>query len=529
MTTTTDNYKTFLTDNKDKLDKTQLSALSEDKWAMKQFIDSGNIDQKYFQSTTASPTLDVETASVPTADISTDVTQPEPPKDTQEAIEGSIQTTQDAIDNAPIESQERLIEEAAQKDAATLQAEEFAQKNADIITTQEENIAATQNQIDDLANTRAFRDANALTRKKNAEIEKAELAVEEQRLTNKMAIETAEIKVETAKQQASWAFNKLWLGFSSGIINEVQRIATRGASEIAKVKVQGAKFLADTQIKVADLELKYTKEINFTIDKYTDIAIQNKQNIIKRIADTQNNLLLSNKQKEDAINKIKGEYKTSTRGIEDDLKTEQERLSDKMVQQTAALEQQVKAGQNQQKTVINRQFENGNWFNLTDGQKGEQLLKAGLSLQEWKAMENTMFGKAITNEVSGAVWTNVTLTGTDRSSIQTLSKEYMEGGLIFSEATKRATLDYIDSDPRLSRVKKVQDAKLKKALAPRSGGSSTVKWKPQTKINEKGEFISVDPVTNISAPILDAAWNPVLAQQKEATSLQDTLNLLDAL
>tara|TARA_R110000823_G_scaffold87149_1_gene194592 strand:+ start:153 stop:692 length:540 start_codon:yes stop_codon:yes gene_type:complete len=156
---------------------------------------------------TANPII--ETGSVPTPDISTDVTQPEPPKDTQEAIEGSIQGTQDAIDNAPIESKDRLIEEAAQKDAATLQAEEFAKKNADIITTQEENIAATQNQIDDLANTRAFRDANALTRKKNAEIEKAELAVEEQRLTNKMAVEDAEIKVETAKQQASWAFNKL--------------------------------------------------------------------------------------------------------------------------------------------------------------------------------------------------------------------------------------------------------------------------------------------------------------------------------
>ena len=43
----------------------------------------------------------------------------------------------------------------------------------------------------------------------------------------------------------------------------------------------------------------------------------------------------------------------------------------------------------------------------------------------------------------------------------------MEGGLVFAEANKRATLDYIESSPRLRKVKQIQDAKLNNALAPR--------------------------------------------------------------
>jgi len=50
----------------------------------------------------------------------------------------------------------------------------------------------------------------------------------------------------------------------------------------------------------------------------------------------------------------------------------------------------------------------------------------------------------------------------------------MEGGLIFSEATKRATLDYIKSVPRLDRVRKAQDAKLVKSLTSKASSGSNL-------------------------------------------------------
>ena len=419
------------------------------------------------------------------------------------AIEGGITQTDTRQAELPMQTADRLLEESVQKDEQLLQTQEFAADRGEILKQKDESLAQVEANIHDLANNRAVRDAEALTRVKNSELEKANLAVEEQKLTNDLAIQDAEVKIETAKQQATWAFNKLWLGFSSGIINEVQRIATRGANELALTKVKGAKMLADTKVEVSKLEFQYASEINWMIDKYTDVQIGNKQNSAQRISDTQNNILMNSKQKEDAINKIKDEYKTETRTIQDDMRKEQERLADKLIGQTKTLEQQVSYEQNEERTSINRQFDNGTWFTLTPRQQWEQLAKAGLWLEEGAAMENTIFGKSITKEVDTALGGKVTITWADRWNIQNLSKNYMQGGLVFEEATKRATLDYIKNTPRLRVVQQVQDAALKAKL---SGWSGSWDKKKNLERNDKWEFVLINETTWAATPVFAPDW-----------------------
>lgn len=458
-------------------------------------------------STVVSPKWEISTPwwTIITPDVTTDVTEPTPISTPTEAIEWGIQRTEETIEAAPLEKQERLIEEAATKDERTIQAGEFAQKREGIIEAKSEAIAQTEEDIQKLATDRAVRDADALNRVKTAELTKANLIVEEQRLTNKISEVEAETKIETAKQQATWAFNKLWLGFSSGIILEVQRIATKGATELAKLKVTGARLLASTRLDVAKLEQSYSAQINNTIDKYTDISIANKKDTIQRISDVQNNLLLNSKQKEDAINKIEDGFRSDTRKIEDDYRTEQERLSDKLIDQTFTLQEQVANEQNQERTTINNQFSSGSWFTLTDSQRGEQLAKAGLSLEDGAAMEKTTFSKTISSEVDSVLWKNITLTWDDRGAITELSKDYMEGWLIFSEATKRATLDYIDSTPRLRQVLDVQE----KALSSRLTSAKSAVTKGNLERNEKNEFVLIDERTWLSTPVIDSDGNPL--------------------
>jgi len=147
---------------------------------------------------------------VPTPDIGTDITTPTAADvSATSAIEGGIQTTQQAIKEAPIEAKDRLIEEGVQRDTQTAQTEEFAAKREDIITSTSDNIAQTEAQIQQLTQDRAVRDAEALTSVKDKEIAKANLVVEEQRLKNGIAETEAEQKIDIAKQQATWSFNKL--------------------------------------------------------------------------------------------------------------------------------------------------------------------------------------------------------------------------------------------------------------------------------------------------------------------------------
>ena len=434
---------------------------------------------------------------------------------TTEALEAGISSTWEAIKNLPIQTQDRIIEENVEKEVNLGQAAEFAGEREDIINTQDEALAETEAQIEALSKERAVRDAEVLTGVHDKASSRVALIVEEQRLKNEIAEKEAEQKIDVSKQQATWAFNKLWLWFSSWIILEVQRIATRGATQLALIKVTWAKHLADTKLEAEKLDQAYSTEINRTIDKYTDLSVSNKQSSIQRIADVQNNLLLNNQQKEAQINKIKDSFKTNTRKLEDDMRTEQERMSDKLIKQTAALDAQVANGQNQEKTVINNQFQSGSWFSLTEKQKGVQLQKAGLWLEEGKAMEDTAFSKTITTEINSSLGNSVTVTWTDRGNIQTLATSYMEGWLVFAEANKRATLDYINASPRLSRVKDLQDAKLKAALAPKVAKSSTVKPKPQIKIDKEWRFVSVDPVTGTSSIITDEEGESALAQVKK--------------
>lgn len=294
------------------------------------------------------------------------------------AIEKSIDVTNKQIANlSPDASLQKSIETTQ---LAQRKAEEtaFAKTNKAIIEDNAAKQAAKELEIDTLAKERSVRDVAELQDLKTAEIKKGQLIVEEQRLENKMAVEEAETKVEVAKQQSTWAFNKLWLWFSSWIINEVQRIATNWATAIAKLKVTWAKLVADSQIQVLQLEQKYSSEINWIVDKYTDVQIKNDQDTINRISDVQNNLLLNQKQKQDKVNELTDNYVKSQKEIEDELRKEQERLTDKTVAQATALANEKDRQKNVSIGELWVQLQSGNLVRLTDAQRLEQEMKLGL-------------------------------------------------------------------------------------------------------------------------------------------------------
>jgi len=404
----------------------------------------------------------------PTPDVTKDITAP---STTKEAIEGGIEGTVENINQAPIEAQNRKIEEAVQKDEALVQTKEFAAKRVDIIEEKDKALAETEAQIKNLAQQRAVRDAEELTKVKNKELVKADLIIEEQRLTNKLAETEAEQKIEVAKQQATWAFNKLGLGFSSGIINEVQRIATQGANKLALLKVTWAKFLSQTQIDVAKLEQSYASEINRTVDKYTDISISNKQNSIKRLGDVQNSLLLNNRQKETQINDIKSDFKTSTRKIEDDLRNEQERMADKLVKQTAALEAQVSKGQDESKVDAEIRINNWDISRLLDADIIAMEKESGLPLWTLKAEESLKLNAGLRG-----IYDNIIGKDYAMSNVSTLiadARTSMWEGKSMSEAISFAVNQDLKTNEAFKRKQRVEKAQDAAKIAKAKGSSSS--------------------------------------------------------
>lgn len=381
----------------------------------------------------------------------------------EQAIEQGIEQTETRLDELPTQTQDRIIEEWVQAGEETQQAAEFAGQREDIIQQQDEAIAQTQQQIQDLTTDRAVRDAEALTRVKDAEIKKANLVVEEQRLKNQQAEIEAETKIETAKQQSTWAFNKLGLWFSSGIINEVQRIATNWANELARIKVTWAKHLADSKLEVSKLEFAYTQEINGMVDKYTDLSINNKQSSIQRVSDTQNNLLLNNRQKEEKINGIKDEYKTEKRKLEDGLRSEQERLSDKMINQTKALDSEVRFQQEENMKKSDIQINNWDMSRMLDADIIALEKQSGLPLGTLKQRESTKLNTSFRSIYDNVLWKDYPLRNVNDLIVD--ARKQMNEGKTMSEAVAFAVDNDLKNNPDFQRKSQIEKAKDLSALS----------------------------------------------------------------
>jgi t-SNARE complex subunit (syntaxin) len=105
------------------------------------------------------------------------------------------------------------------------------------------------------------------------------------------------------------------------------------------------------QNKLSTLEFNYTKEINRTIDTYTDKALTLKQDLINDITKLQNNLILNDKEKQTAINTAKDKFLENKRAYEDNMYKESEKLRDKALEQTKLLQEQM---QLQEKNAIDK-------------------------------------------------------------------------------------------------------------------------------------------------------------------------------
>jgi len=154
------------------------------------------------------PVATPEVTPTPTAAPEPDITEAPAVTSAAEAIQTGAEATKETIEAAPLEAQERLTEEAVLTGEKIKQEEQFAQETDTLIKQQDVALASIEDESNRLAEQRAVRDAEALSRVKEREIAKANIATEEQRLANKSAVSQAEQKVEVAKQQSVWAFRK---------------------------------------------------------------------------------------------------------------------------------------------------------------------------------------------------------------------------------------------------------------------------------------------------------------------------------
>ena len=241
-----------------------------------------------------------------------------------------VTQTQEAWKTLEETTKQQQADAEANKTTDISLAEKQAQETADLLKRQNDALAIKeaqtktrleeekQSELDNLKKKQSLEEEMA-----NAEREKLSAEAEYQRIQNQNAIIEANKNIEIQRQQSAWAYQKLWLWFSSWIINQSQQIATDWIAKIAEIKakmnyneamtwVEQSKI--NTQLK--QIEIEYAWLINTTISSYSDKLDDLDTNAEKRIQDLTKNLLLNNQQKDTKINEVLKEYRNQKTTLE---------------------------------------------------------------------------------------------------------------------------------------------------------------------------------------------------------------------
>jgi len=378
----------------------------------------------------------------------------------------------------------------AQKKADEERAKKHADDTANIIKTWDDWINKIEvdrkdrlewERTDEIARLADERDLTA----KNAELnlQALEAKWEYQRIQNQNAIVQANAQVEIERQQSAWAYQKLWLWFSSGIINQSQQIATDWIAKIAEIKAkmnyEEALIWVEIWkigIEIDKINLEYNWLINKTISVYSDKLDDLDIAAEKRISEQTKNLLLNSQQKEDKIAGILNKYRTDKTDLERQHIDDMIKVQDRGFQYQQTIELAVERKENIGRTKINDRLKDGSLFTMSDLELEQLAMWAGQNITQMKALKKTAIASWVSTTATSMLWSDYIIWEIDRNKINMKVDTLIQWGKTLQEATEIATKEVLSQTQEWKDIQNVKAANVKKSLQSAVSKSSGPSW-----------------------------------------------------
>lgn len=378
----------------------------------------------------------------------------------------------------------------------------------------------------------------------NQETEKAKLNAEAElaKRKNEQLIVQTQAKVEIERQQSAWAYQKLGLGFSDGIIKQSQQIATDGITEIANIKAQmnyNQAMLGIEKTKIvnemANIELEYANDINNLISAYSDKTDELDKNTIDRLASVQANLLTSNREKEDAYQKILNENRDEKTALERQHIEDMQIIKEKGYEYSKEINSLLEAEKEVASNKISMSIEMWGWFGKSQAEKDKMLIEAWMSPSDWVAMEKKMINKSITNSISSVMPEGYIPDEKNYLSIKNRTNELISMGYTMEEAVNKSTKEIMSKTDEFKTAKEISNLKdkvtlkqLKDSLAPSSSSPSIID-KVYNKDGERVYVYSDWSERKIVETLSDWSRRILWKEVKSGTYDENTQAILNAL
>jgi len=419
---------------------------------------------KSAQSSTTTPSsLSGEDITTPTGAVE-GTTSPTPtvePWDVKWAAEWILAQTTAAWQKLEELKETKVSDLETAKEDDLWRAETHAQELQDLIREQDEKLSWLEEERKARLEWEKTWEVERLQKEKDlsmrlaeAERNKLEASQEYQRIQNENAIVQAEAEIEIERQKSAWAYQKLWLGFSSWIINQSQQIATDWIANIAQIKAKMSYDEALTWVEVSkvnvELEkanLEYSWLINKTISNYSDKLDDLDLQTEKRIESTNRSLLLSTQEKEDKTAKILSDYRGEVSGLERQHIDDMFKIQDRWFKYQTEIQNQIEKDRNLAKENINNKITSWALFEMNDVELDALARKAWLNLIDLSSIKKSSIAKSVSTNSAKMMGEGYITSEETRAEINGNVTRLMEGWSTLEEATAIATKQVLSKTP----------------------------------------------------------------------------------
>lgn len=431
-------------------------------------------------------------------------------------------TAQDILDkNAQLETDLEInkivatsdLDEQKKTDEARI--EKNAKDTEALIKEQELNAKVRDEKRKDKIEGREDQDIERLTKAQDLAVwlaeqdrKKLEVIAEQERIKNEALIVEAKKNVLIQQQQSAWAYQKLGLWFSSGIINQSQQIATDWITAVLWIEAQMSLNRQLTWIEsakiwlnIANIKLEYDGLIQDTINTYSDKIDDIDTAAEKRIDDVNKNLLLNSQQKEAAVDWVLKEYRENKTNLERQHIDDMIKIQDRWFKYQKEVEAQIEKEEIKKKTSLTQKILNWTTAWMSDIEQEALETEAWLPRGTIKQKTNSEVMKWIRWMVDSMIGKDVTVDYMNNLVMK--ANEQMEQWKTLEEAIDIVWSDYVRNNEqyKLQQSQKAEADRLKlqsaraslaaanRANQPKATGSTGGKWGDEKSFSDlQSEF-----------------------------------------
>lgn len=300
-----------------------------------------------------------------------------------------------------------------------------------------------------------------------ADLEKQKLQAEAEllRQKNEKALIESEKNILVEQQKSAWAYNKLWLWFSSWIINQSQKIATDWIAKLAEIRAQmnyNERMTwiqqAEIWVKLNKIDLEYTSLINAAINDASEKEAELDRWLRDRLTQYNRNMTLTLKQKNDATQAAIRDWEKNKSTIERQHIQDIQAISNRWLELSKELQAENERIQNKEKEKIWEELLTWNLLLLSDDELAKREQAAWLPRGSIKQKTSSAIQAWIRSIVDNAIWKDFVIW-----DISKLSNEVMalvKQGRTLPEAIEQVGNKYAKDQPE---YKAAQELKKKEA------------------------------------------------------------------